>query len=323
MMNASKHDPQSSAGLISLSTYISVTGYVFIALLTRPFVLSPLMVLWITPVGGSVQWLAIVCPILIITLVLPQRFSFARAMMAATQGEPFSIRRALRFTGYGAKLKASLSHALRVFLWGVPFFLTLGLLGYISIYMDVFAAVRILTAVGEIFASVLSAVAGFFKDLSGGQAVMFEGSLLEGVYCILGITLLTYVIFIWGIWRCSLYRYLWALAIAGSGNIHKNMLTSMRISKWKQIGCGIYNLLLWLPSLFFTVLVIASVYQQITTLIYVFFETKVIDPIIFPHETVILVVIGIISHLLILPIRRSKTAHLANYLSYTVHKAAH
>ena len=314
MKRTTKNEPLSNPDFIRLSTYIPIAGYTFLAMLVRVVVLSTLMVLRITTVGWSIKWLALFCPVLIITLVLPMHFSFARALMTVAQGGSFSILQALRLTRYRKKLRASLQHALRIVFWGLPFFLMLGWLFYIIVLMDVVTTIRMLTSFGEIATSILSVIANFISGIFGRQSVLSIGGFKEGIYTISGITILTFLVFLWGIWRCSMYRYLWALLVSKSSNYSREMKRLLRKHKWKQLGCGFYNLFLWLPTLFFLFLVILSMYNQILKLLSALFETKLLEPILLPQGTMVLIAIGLFLHLLILPIRRSMTAYLVSYI---------
>jgi len=141
---------------------------------------------------------------------------------------------------------------------------------------------------------------------------------MEGIYAILGIAAFALLVFLWGIWRCSLYRYFWAIEITKSKNTHIRMRPLLRSNRWKQFTCGLYNLFLWLPTFFFAFLAILSIHKEIAQMISTLFETKTLIPIIIPQEVILIGVIGLIFHLLILPIRRSMTAHLVSHIHQNI-----
>jgi hypothetical protein len=317
MRKHANNDIRDSAYFMRFSTYFRMVGYVFIVLVIRLIALCPLLLLWVIPVGWSIKWLSILCPILIIILVLPMRFSFARAMMTAAQSGSFSIWRALRLTQYRRKMHASLCHALYIFCWGFPFLFLLGWLYYIIAFMDVFAAIRIFTTFGEGVVSVLFAIADFFIRIFAGNTVRWAGGFAEGLYAVSGIAILALLLFLWGIWRCSVYRYLWAIGSSKTKNSQIKISSVLRGYRWKQFMRGAYNIILWLPTLFFLLLIVLSIYEQIAELITTYINTNTIPSISFPKGVVFLGVIGLFVHLLILPVRRSVTADFINTIKRT------
>jgi hypothetical protein len=317
MRNTQINDLQGNTDLIRHSTYFPIIGYVLIALLVRIIALCPLLLLWAIPVGWSIKWLSILCPVLIIILVLPMRFSFARAMMTAAQSGTFSIWRALRLTQYRRKLQASLRHALRILCWGFPFLFMLGWSYYIIAFMDVFAAIRILATFGEGVVTALSTIVNFIIGIIAGNTVQWTGGFTEGLYAVSGIAILTLLIFLWGIWRCSLYRYLWATESSKTRNSQIRIRKALRGYRWKQFTEGLYNIVLWLPTMFFLLLIVLSIYEQIVGLVTTYINTNTIPPISFPKSVVFLGVIGLFVHLLILPVRRSVTADFINSIKST------
>ena len=307
-------------------TYLPMAGYVLAALLVRAAAFSPLAVLWAVPTGSALQWIAVLCPLLLVFVVLPLRMSFAQAAMDAAQGGGFSIRQAFNLTGYAGKLWAALKHALRVLLWSLPLLVFLGELFYLLFTVDLVGAIRTITAFGEGAANALTGITNFVVGLFGGAGVQLDFGFLEGLYVIASIGALALLVFLWGAWRCSVYRYLW-VQHAAAGQRMGSITTAMRGHRVKQLLYGLYNAFLSLPTLLFALFVTLSMYDKADAMISAAFDTTqsfaaswfealltLLGMAIHLTITVgdlLLIAIGVLVHLLILPLRRSATALLA------------
>lgn len=109
-----KHNP--------LTFYLRMLLYMFVGLLLRLLALAPLACLFVFPAGSPLKLLALLCPVLLVLLVLPLRYSFAEAMVRRDGRRYFSFDTALNLGNYGEKLAESLLHAAHVIKWGIPFF---------------------------------------------------------------------------------------------------------------------------------------------------------------------------------------------------------
>lgn len=95
-----KHNP--------LTFYLRMLLYMFVALLLRLLALAPLACLFVFPAGSPLKLLALLCPVLLVLLVLPLRYSFAEAMVRRGGYRYFSFDTALNLGNYGEKLAESL-----------------------------------------------------------------------------------------------------------------------------------------------------------------------------------------------------------------------
>ena len=68
-----KHNP--------LTFYLRMLLYMLWRLLLRLLALAPLACLFVFPAGSPLKLLALLCPVLLVLLVLPLRYSFAEAMV--------------------------------------------------------------------------------------------------------------------------------------------------------------------------------------------------------------------------------------------------
>ena len=98
--------------------YLRMLLCVILQLAIRVVTFAPLACL---VVDGLPVWGVLLCPVLLIFVVLPLRFSFAEAVVLKQNG--FSFARAFSFADYGEKLKQSGLHALHVLKWGLPLYL--------------------------------------------------------------------------------------------------------------------------------------------------------------------------------------------------------
>ena len=297
---------------IKLSTYIPMVGYVLIALLVRAVVCSPLILLKAAEPGSVLAWLAILCPVLIVALVLPLRFSFAEEAIATMQNGVFSIRQALSLARYKEKLLAGIKHALRVLCWGIPLLLVLAGLYYLLVWMDVFATVRLITTFGKTAASVFSGIGGFFAGLFGGSGVQLDYGFREGIYVMVGIGVVAIMILLWGAWRCSVYRYLWAYRTRNGAGYSVKIKAAMRENRGRQLLTGMYNAFLCLPSLALALLISLTIYSKIMEFIIVLYNEGIMQPIAISTGEWVLLAVGLVLHLLILPVRRSVSANLVH-----------
>ena len=86
MMNTYRQNP--------VAFYLRALTYTLFALLLRLLMLAPLLFL-LMPAGSPWRWGALLCPVLLIFVVLPMRYSFADALVQKPRQRFFSFDTAL------------------------------------------------------------------------------------------------------------------------------------------------------------------------------------------------------------------------------------
>ena len=229
--------------------YLRVLLYMAVALLLRVVALLPLAALFVFPSGSALRYLALLCPVLLVLLVWPLRFSMAQALVQKKRERYFSFDKALNMSRYGEKLAESLMHALNVAKWALP--LALMLLGaYIwQANTDALSLLRAVSDLGAGVTSVWCAVANFFIGIFGGEALAIRGQLMEGVYALLCVLGLGVAVLLYGMVRNSAYRYIWVVASDVEKDPRAEARRRLRGRRWEQLGVAAVNLLLWTPFL--------------------------------------------------------------------------
>ena len=118
-------------------TYLIMLAYMLLALLARLVALSPLYALYAFPADSPLRYLALLCPLLVLCVILPLRFSFAQALVRRKEKHGFSMPEAFSFASYGEKLGEGVWHALHVFVWSLPL---LAALVYAYLFQNMAAA---------------------------------------------------------------------------------------------------------------------------------------------------------------------------------------
>ncbi len=235
-----------------LTFYLRTLLYVFMALLVRAAALLPLGALFLFGAGSPGRWLALLCPLAIVFFVLPFRFSFAQALVQPAGEHRFLFDTAFGASGYADKLKQSLLHALRVFLWGIPLWLMLGYAYYAYVGIDMITLMSGLSDLGAGVTAVGAAVGNFFIGIFGGTQIVPNGGLMEGVYVVCAVMGAGLLVLLWGAMRNGAYRYLWALAVRTGRDPRAEARRSLRGRRWAQLGVAAINLALWAPALYVT-----------------------------------------------------------------------
>ncbi len=192
--------------------YLRMLLYMFVALLIRVVALIPLAALFVFGTGSPLRWLALLCPVLIVFLVLPLRMSFAQAMVQLQGERRFSFDRALSTSDYGEKLGESLLHALHVLKWALPLAGMTAALVYFYYNTDLISLMQGLSDLGAGVTTVLYAIGNFFIGIFGGEQLVQNAGLMEGLYTVVAILGLGVLILVWGMMRNGAYRFIWVLA---------------------------------------------------------------------------------------------------------------
>ena len=235
-----KHNP--------LTFYLRMLLYMFVALLLRLLALAPLACLFVFPAGSPLKLLALLCPVLLVLLVLPLRYSFAEAMVRRDGRRYFSFDTALNLGNYGEKLAESLLHAAHVIKWGIPFFAMLIYGYYWYKEVDALTLLSTLTQLGRGWTNTWCSVANFFLGLVGGaQLTPPQNTLMDGVAAVLAVLGLGVAVWLYGAVRNSAARYVWAYANRNDHSPRKELRRRLRGRRLAQLGVSLINLVLWIP----------------------------------------------------------------------------
>ena len=200
-----KHNP--------LTFYLRTLLYMFVALLLRLAALAPLACLFVFPAGSPLKLLALLCPVLLVLLVLPLRYSFAEALVQRDGRRYFSFDTALNMGNYGEKLAESLLHAVHVAKWGLPLFVMLIYGYYWYKEVDALTLLSTLTQLGRTWTETRCAVANFFLNLVGATPLTPpQNTLMDGAMAVLAVLGLGVAVWLYGAVRNSAARYVWAYA---------------------------------------------------------------------------------------------------------------
>lgn len=230
--------------------YAHVFLYTLLALLTRLAALAPLCALFAFPAGSAWRRLWLLCPALIVFWVLPQRFSFAEALVQPPRSRFFSFDTALSMKHYGAKLLESLLHALNVLKWGLPL-AALGAWGY-SLWEEHTPGelLGLLNQLGKQAVSLYYGVIDFFRGLFGRLPTeRLEGGYMQGLYAVLGLIGLGLLILLYGAVRNSATRYIWAVAERSERPVRTEIRRRLRGRRVRQLLVALVNLALFVPFL--------------------------------------------------------------------------
>lgn len=245
-----------------LTFYLRMLLYMFIALLVRLVAFTPLACLFVFPAGSPLKLLALLCPVLLVLLVLPLRYSFAEALVNRDGRRYFSFDTALNLGNYGEKLAESLLHAAHVVKWGLPFFAMLIYGYYWYKEVDALTLLKTLTELGQGWTSVWCSVANFFLSLVGAATLTPpKNTLMDGVVAVLAVLGLGVAIWLYGAVRNSATRYVWAYANSNDHSPRKELRRRLRGRRLAQLGVGLINLVLWIP---FVIAVVAAVKGVLT-----------------------------------------------------------
>lgn len=273
--------------------YVRMLAYTLMALVLRALTLAPVACLFVFE--GWQRWLAVLCPVLAVFVMLPLRASFAQAMMRKPRF--FSFDDAFSFANYGEKLKQGILHAVRVVLWGIPMALLLAGTYYCYTAVDALTIFQTINELGNTCAQLLkmSTVNNF---MLGAGAV--------GAVLALGV-----VVWLWGVVRCSANRYIWAEAISTDRIPRAEIRRRLDGRRLRQLGTAIINLILWIPFLMVIGCALKNTLSDVSTLLMMAITTGVLPKtdLMSAAAPVALAFVGL--YLPLLPLRRWNTAAFA------------
>lgn len=245
--------------------YLRMLLYMFIALLLRLAALGPLACLLIFPEGSALRWLWLLCPVLVVLLILPLRFSFAQAAVQQPGKRYFSFDSALGLSHYGEKLAESLLHVLHVMKWGIPLFAMLAVAYYWYSSVDALTVLKTVTSIGQGAEAAWYGVMNFFRGLFGAEALTVpQNNIMTGVFVLLAVLGLGVLIWLYGAVRNSATRYVWAIATREDRDLRPERRRRLLGRRWKQLGVGLVNLLLWVPFLLVVAMVAKDVLSDVS-----------------------------------------------------------
>ncbi len=228
--------------------YLSALAYVFLAALMYAVAFLPLGALFLFEEGSALEFLALLCPLLLILVVLPLRFSFAQALTDRFRMRPFSLKTAFSFSLYGEKVAEGFLYLLHLLKWAIPLIVFCGVT-----YMLLFDALAFtqpvmdITDLGGTVTNVWHGIGNFFTGIFGGEPNTLSGGFGEGIVFLLIVAGVCLIILFFGIMRNSAYRYIWAEATELDKNPRLEARRSLRGRRFQQLGVALINLLLLSP----------------------------------------------------------------------------
>ena len=251
--------------------YLCMLVYMVPAALVRAIALAPLACLFV--MEGKLKLLALLCPVLMVLLVWPLRYSFAQAM--AHKPRRFSFGKALSLKEYGAKLKEALVHALSVAKWGVPL---AGMAGFAVYavkkieYLDMYDSVK---EMGDKCMQLVCDVSVWLNGLLGTQVVeMTSNNFMMGVGVVGAVVALGVLILLCGVMRNSASRYAWARAFEEGMPVRKAIRRCVKDRRVRQFGRALVNLLLWAPFLTVLAMVLKDTLSGMSTVLMMAMVTR-------------------------------------------------
>lgn len=209
--------------------YLQWLSGMLAAILIRAVALSPLLALVLAKSGDPLQYIAILTPVLYIFAVLPLRYSFGEAMHRAIEGGRLLSGKLLSFKGYGEKLKAVLFQALRSLPWTLPLIAGLGAGLYYWYAVNLATSMNLVRSLGKLL----------------GPDYGFK----EGLYMLIGVVVLLALVFLYGLFRNGMLRFVWAQSGGKYNSARAEMLRRLRGGRFGQLLMGIVQGLLRLPVL--------------------------------------------------------------------------
>jgi len=288
--------------------YVRMLVYMLMALIMRVIALAPLACLFVCE--GWQRWLAVLCPVMVIFVILPLRYSFAQAV--TLRPRRFSFDTAFSFSHYGEKLKESLIHALHVIKWGIPLAAMAVGAFYCYTQVDALTLFQTVNELGNTCAQLLTGAANWLAGLTGGTAVvMTSNNFMLGAGAVAAVFGLGALIWLWGAVRNSASRYIWAIAASSDRVPRAEMRRRLQDRRLRQMGIALINLILWIPFLYVTFGAVKTALSDLSTMLMMAITTGELP-------TVDLIAVAmpaagafIALYLPLLPLRRWNTAAFA------------
>lgn len=295
-----------------ITFYIRVFLYMFAALLLRITALVPLAALFVFESGSNLRWLALLCPIMFLFVVIPLRYSFAEALVQERGSRYFSYDKAYGFASYGSKLCEGFLYILNILKYTIPLvvlaFFAKGLLEEAFITELLTSLTELGAKAKDIFYSVIN----FFPKLFGAEPLAYAaGGIVEGLYVVLGVVGLAVLILLIGIMRNSATRYIWALAERDNRPVRTEVRRRLRGRRIKQLLVALLNLLLLAPYFVILYLAIKPIVPDLSGLI-TGLMTGAMPEITISSKNILMVVGAFFGvYMTLLPARRILTAWFA------------
>ncbi len=291
--------------------YLWLLLYMFLALALRLVTFVPLFALKVFPEGSTLTYLAVLCPLLLIFVVLPLRYSFADALVQRQGERCFRLEDAFSFADYGEKLSQSVTHAVQVFKWGIPLIAMLAYAYYQYETMDFVTLFKSVTALGKGLTDGWCAVANFFTGLFGGEPLVSDGGLDEGLLVIAGALAIGVLLWLYGAVRNSAARFIWVTASREDRSPRKETRRGLRGRRLRQLGVALINLVLWAPFLLVVLYVLKGVVSEAASQMMLVLTQRSLPAIDFASAGWPLALGFLFLYMPLLPIRRIRTAAFA------------
>jgi len=283
--------------------YLCLLAYTVLALVLRAAAFAPLAAL----VVGDWPWLAILCPLILIFVVLPLRFSFAEALVGKPGERVFRFSQAFSFADYGEKLSQGFTHALHVLKWGLP----LAVLCVLGVYwyqeVDALSVLQTVTEIGKTVSIVTSAIARLFD----GSTVPNANTLMDGVFAVLGVAGLAVALWVYGAVRNSATRYIWVVASRLDRTPRIEVRRRLIGRRWAQLGVGLINLLLMIPFAVVTLCAAKSALEGLSSQLLMAIASGSLPSVDFTGALAPMALAFALLYLPLVPVRRLITARFA------------
>lgn len=301
-----------------MTFYLRILLYMFTALAMYLLACAPLASLFVFSEGSRLRYAALLTPMLLIFVVLPLRFSFADALVQELpRDQNFLFSKAYSFKHYFGKLAETLLHLINIFKWGIPFLALIGVIGY-SVYnmggdMNFADVFNMITKIGDTLLSIWNAIANFFITLFGSvNKLESSGSAaIVGISAILVLTLITILVWCYGIVRNSATRYIWVIATRKEHAVRGEIRSRLSGRRWQQFLAALVNFVLLLPFLLGVVYSMRGVISDLSTAGMMAIAHVTQGTVPFASAVIPLVVSFVLLYMPLVPARRYLTAAFA------------
>lgn len=273
--------------------YVSLLVYTVIAFVLRAAALASLACLFVFE--GWQRWLALLCPVMILFVILPLRTAFAQTMVQRPRR--FSFGRAFCLKGYWGRVGSEWLHALHVLKWGIPFAALLGAAGYAYTSIDALTLFQFINDLGNSCAELLGL--DTFNNFMVG---------IDAVGAVYGLGLLVWLL---GAVRNSAGRYVRAYALERGLEPRREIRRALRGRRIPQLGTAIVNAILWMPFLYVIGGAVKTTVSDVSTLLMMAITTGKLPALDLMGAAVPVAAAFAGLYLTILPLRRWNTAAFA------------
>lgn len=289
--------------------YLWMLLYMFIALAVRVCAVAPLWSLKAFESGSPLRWLALLCPLLVVFVVLPSRYAFAEALVQKPGERRFDIYMALSLRNYGDKLMEALKHAAHVLVWGVPVYAMVAYAMHWWNAVDLGAFLGAVINLGKGWSNLWTSIANFFIRLFGSiNTLPNNGGIMEGILVIASVLGVGVLIWLFGIMRNSASRYAWVVANREERSPAKMTRRCLRGRRLCQLGTALINLVLWAPFVATVVVTLKGVVGDLSTALMMMLASGSGSALNLAGAVQPLMLAFVLLYMPLLPIRRYLTA---------------